>query len=269
MILKKLFGEILTEFGFISDQQLEDALIRQRKLFDEKSFRLREAQDMLVSEARLATHTHAMPMLGKILLDMGLVTNDQIEAALKEQEAFIDVYKSLEKEKLGLALEIISGMNSTLDLAEILSTLMRHVNRVTDSVAGTLMLMDEQTEELVFSLPTGPDSDKLKDLRLPKGEGIAGWVAEAEKFLLIPNVKDDPRYNPEVDKISGLETTSILCVPMKTKSKLMGVLEVVNKVSGAAFTKEDAFLLNIVASNAAMAIENARLYAELRERLTE
>ena len=181
----------------------------------------------------------------------------------------MNVTKSLGKEKLGLALEIISGMNSTLDLAEILSTLMRHVNRVTDSVAGTLMLMDEQTEELVFSLPTGPDSDNLKDLRLPKGQGIAGWVAEAEKFLLIPNVKDDPRYNPEVDKISGLETTSILCVPMKTKSKLMGVLEVVNKVSGAAFTKEDAFLLNIVASNAAMAIENARLYAELRERLTE
>lgn len=141
MILKKFLGEILTDFGFISDEQLNEALKKQRKLFDEKTFRRREAQDKLVSDARLASQSHTMPMLGQILLDLEFVTEAQIEAAVKEQETFIDVYKSLRNEKMGIALEIISTVNSSLDLVEVLSSLMRNINRVTDSEASTLMLL--------------------------------------------------------------------------------------------------------------------------------
>jgi len=269
MILKKFLGEILTDFGFISNEQLEEALKKQRKLFDEKTFHRREAQDKLVSDARLATHTHTMPMLGQILLDLEFVTETQIEAALKEQETFIDVYKSLKNEKMGVALEIISTVNSSIDLAEVMSSLMRNINRVTDSEASTLMLLDEYTGELVFSLPSGPNSDRIEDIRLPKGIGVSGWVAEHEKYLLIPDAKADSRFNPEIDKISGYETKTILCVPMKAKTKLIGVIETINKQDNKPFTLEDALMLNIVATNAAMAIENARLFAQVKVRIHE
>jgi transcriptional regulator with GAF, ATPase, and Fis domain len=269
MILKKFLGEILTDFGFISNEQLEEALKKQRELFDEKTLRRREAQDKLVSDARMASHTQNMPMLGQILLDLEFVTEAQIDAALKEQETFIDVYKSLKKEKMGIALEVISTVNSSLDLAEVMANLMRNINRVTDAEASTLMLLDELTGELVFSIPNGPNSDKIRDIRLPKSTGVAGWVAEHEKYLLISDARTDSRFNPEIDQISGYETKTILCVPMKAKTKLIGAIEAVNKINNEPFSIEDALMLNIVATNAAMAIENARIFAQLKMRILE
>ncbi len=69
------------------------------------------------------------------------------------------------------------------NIAGVLKNIMKYANRVTNSVASTLMLLDEETGELVFSVPTGPKSDKLTDFRLPPGEGIAGWVAENGQHL--------------------------------------------------------------------------------------
>jgi PAS domain S-box-containing protein len=140
---------------------------------------------------------------------------------------------------------------------------------VTNSVASTLMLLDDNTGELVFSVPTGPQADRLTDMRLAPGKGIAGWVAEHEQPLLIPNVREDPRFYREIDKISGFETRSILCVPLKAKMKLIGVLEAINKADGTFFTEEDEVLLSVFAYQAAMAIENARLYGEVIDRFEE
>jgi signal transduction histidine kinase/CheY-like chemotaxis protein len=175
----------------------------------------------------------------------------------------------LDNEKLGTAIEIGSIINSSLNLAEVLGLIMKHGNRVTNSVASTLMLLDDKTGELVFSVPTGPKAERLTDIRLPSGEGVAGWVAEHEKSILIPNAKEDSRFYPGIDKVTGLETESILCVPLKAKTKLIGVLEAINKVDGTSFTEQDALFLSIFASQASVAIENARLYGELRDQLEE
>jgi len=151
----------------------------------------------------------------------------------------------------------------------VLTAIMRHANQVTHSDASTLMLLDEEKKELVFSVPTGPKADQLTDIRIPCGEGIAGWVAEHEETVLVQDVNKDSRFYKAIDKISGFETKSILCVPVKSKTKLIGVLEVVNKTDGTSFTRQDSILLSIFAQQAAMAIENARLYEELRERMGE
>jgi signal transduction histidine kinase len=126
------------------------------------------------------------------------------------------------------------------------------------------MMVEEKTGDLLFSIPTGPTADLLVDNRIPKGKGIAGWVAEHEQSVVVPDVTKDPRFYSEIDRKTGIETKSILAVPLKAKSKLIGVLEVVNKTDGTPFTEEDALLLSIFASQAAMAIENARLYGELK-----
>jgi PAS domain S-box-containing protein len=267
MRLKKLLGEIMIGMGFVTRQQVDDALQRQRKIFEEKTVPERLKRARLVSQARLAIDR--IPLLGKILTDMGFATNEQLEEALKEQNKMVEVYKSLESEKLGTTIEIGFIVNSTLDIAQVLALIMGYANRVTNSIASTLMLLDDKTGELVFSVPTGPKGDRLTDIRLPSGKGIAGWVAEHEEPALVPDAREDPRFYPEIDKISGFETKSILCVPLKAKTKLIGILEAINKTDGTSFTEEDTLLLNIFAYQAAMAIENARLYGELKDRLEE
>jgi signal transduction histidine kinase/CheY-like chemotaxis protein len=267
MLLRKLLGEILADMGIVSKQHLEDAITKQRKLYGYDALPERIRRVTLVSEARLATG--ATPMLGQILIDMGVATKDQLEQAIEKQDKMIEAYKLLNSEKLGATVEECSIINSTLNIAEVLESIMRYANRVTNSVASTLMLLDEETGELVFSVPTGPKSDKLTDFRLPPGEGIAGWVAENGQHLLIPDVKKDKRFYGQIDEMSGFVTKSILCVPLKAKSKMIGVLEVINKVDDTSFTEEDAMLLNIFANQAAIAIENARFYDELKNRYEE
>jgi len=267
MILKKLLGEILAEMGFVTKQHLEDALTKQKEMHREKALPERLQRAKLISEARLATNT--TPALGQILVDMGVTTKDQLDQAMRKQESLTEVYKSLESEKLGAVVEKCTVINSTLNIAEVLENIMKYANHVTNSAASTLMLLDEETGELVFSVPTGPKSDKLTDIRIPPGKGIAGWVAVNEQYLLIPDVSKDPRFYGRVDKMSGYETKSILCVPLRTKSKLIGVLEVINKTDDTSFTEEDAMLLNFFASQVAVAIENARYYGELKHKYEE
>lgn len=178
MILKKLLGKIMTDMGFLTRQQLEEALHRQRKVFEEKTLPERLQRARLVSEARLAAET--IPLLGQILIDLGFATREQLEEALKHQEKMLEVYRSLESEKLGTAIEIVSMISSTLNLGQVLALIMKHVNQVTDSTASTLMLLDDKTGELIFSMPTGPKADELTETRLPSGKGIAGWVAQHE-----------------------------------------------------------------------------------------
>ena len=264
MLLKKLLGEILADMGFVTKRHLDEALKKQRKMYKEKVLPERLQRTRLISEARLATNT--TPALGQILVDMGVTTKDQLDQAMRKQENLAEAYKSLDSEKLGAVIEKCTIINSTLNIAEVLDSIMKYANLVTNSAASTLMLLDEETGELVFSIPTGPKSDRLTDIRIPAGEGIAGCVAANEQHLLIPDVSKDPRFYGKVDEKSGYETKSILCVPLIAKAKLIGVLEVINKTDGNSFTEEDAMLLNFFASQAAVAIENARYYGELKRK---
>jgi putative methionine-R-sulfoxide reductase with GAF domain len=265
MILKQLLGEIMTEMGFVTREQIEKALEKQKTIFEEKTLPEQLQRARLISEARMAAET--TPLLGQILVDMEFATKEQLEEALVEQEKMVEAYKSLRSEKVAAAIEIGSIVNSTLNLAEVLGLIMRYVNRVTNSMASTLMLLDDKTGELVLSVPTGPKASKLTDMRIPAGEGIAGWVVEHGKPVLVPDVKTDERFYKEIDKMTRFKTKSIVCVPLKAKTKLIGALEVMNKVDGTSFTEEDLVLMSIFAYQAAMAIENARLYSELKERL--
>jgi signal transduction histidine kinase/ActR/RegA family two-component response regulator len=265
MILKQLLGEIMTEMGFVTREQIEEALEKQKTIFEEKTLPEQLQRARLISEARMAGDT--TPLLGQILVDMEFATKDQLEDALREQEKMLEPYKSLRSEKVAAAVEIGSIVNSTLNLAEVLGLIMRYANRITNSMASTLMLLDDKTGELVLSVPTGPKANKLTDIRIPKGEGIAGWVVEHGKPVVVPDVKTDERFYKKIDRMTRFKTKSVVCVPLKAKTKLIGALEVINKVDGSSFTEEDAVLMSIFAYQAAMAIENARLYSELKERL--
>lgn len=265
MTLKKFIGEILSELGFVTAAELGAALKRQKEISEKTILPERLDRTQLVSEARMANRAAAIPFLGQILHEMGYVTQTQLDGALAIQDGMLERFHSLASTSLCLILDIGALVNSSLNLAEVLMLIMKNANKVTHSVASTLMLVEERTGDLLFSVPTGPTADLLVDTRIPRGKGIAGWVAEHGRPAVVPDVKQDDRFYSGIDTITGIETKSILAVPLKAKSKLIGVLEVINKEDGTSFNEEEALLLSIFASQAAMAIENARLYGELKE----
>jgi signal transduction histidine kinase/GAF domain-containing protein len=155
-------------------------------------------------------------------------------------------------------------MTSSLDLEQILTTVMEETALVLKTEAGSVLLLDEESSELVFQAAVGPLSEKMKGLRFPLGHGIAGWVAREGEPLLVPDVKEDPRFYSGIDRSTGFVTRSVLAVPLKVKGKVIGVIEALNRTEGN-FGQADVELLSSMARSAAIAIENARLYEAIEE----
>jgi GAF domain-containing protein len=263
MDLKKKIGKILEDLGILSTQDLNAALQRQRELSGAKPPPERLELTRLVEDNRNHHFNSEIPLLGQLLITMGSLTEEQVMDALRVQEKMIEKYFSAECESLVSVMEMAGMANSSLNLVEVLSLMMENANRVIRAEASTLMLLDELTGDLVFSVPTGPVAEQLIDHRLKRGQGIAGWVVDNEKPVIANDVARDERFF-SIDKISSFKTQSILALPLKAKGELIGVLELINKAGGSGFTEEDALLMTIYAEQAAMAIENARLYGELQ-----
>jgi signal transduction histidine kinase len=267
MAIKQLIGEILSNLGFVTIEQLEEALGKQKEIIRRKTLPEHLQRTRIVAESRSPVGDTSIPFLGELLIEMGYVTRSQMDSALKKQGDMFEKYCSLESDSLCTVLDIGTLINSSLNLGEVLSRIMQNANRITNSAASTLMLLEDNSGDLVFSVPTGPNADELVDIRIEKERGIAGWVAKHEQLLIVSDVKNDHRFYAKIDAQTGFETKSILAVPLKAKHRLIGVLEVINKENDELFTEQDALLLTIFASHAAMAIENARLHEELRDQM--
>lgn len=169
--------------------------------------------------------------------------------------------------QLTVLIDMIAKINSTLDLDELLSLIMEAVKEVMDAEASSLMMLDKETRELIIRTPTGPVKSKLSGIRMPRGQGFAGWVAENAKPLAVPDVTKDPRHYGKVDKTSGFQTKSLICVPITdSNSEVIGVLEALNRKDGTPFTDEDIGLFTVFANQASLAIEKARLHQEELEK---
>lgn len=148
-------------------------------------------------------------------------------------------------------------------LSEILDTSLQ-VLKATD---GSLMLVDEASGALVFTVVRGQAADGLVGYRLPPGLGIAGWVAQHHQPQVVRDVRRDPRFYPEVDEVFGFNTRSMVCVPvLLDDGRLLGIIEVLNKVSDREFNQDDLDLILIVAQLAATAMRRAERAIEGAER---
>ncbi len=175
---------------------------------------------------------------------------------------------SLTRERLGqlsLFYQVAQSMASTFDLDKVLEDTIQLAMAVLDASASALMLVQEESGELVFEYACGEAGTVLRRQRIPLHEGIAGWVALHGEPAIVNNVHEDPRFSPLVDARTGFLTRSVLCVPIQIRGKTIGVLEVLNKRSEEGFDAEDLSLMVTTANQAAIAIENARLYQSLRE----
>ncbi len=161
-------------------------------------------------------------------------------------------------------LTISTLINSTFEIDEVLNRIMDAANRMVEAEASSLLLIDEVTESLYFHVALGDKGEQVKKFTLKIGEGIAGWVAKHSKPLLVPDVQKDSRFFKDISKRINYQTKSILCVPLTLKNKTIGVLEVINKKGGGSFTIEDQHILESFSNLAGVAIENARLYQDMK-----
>lgn len=176
-------------------------------------------------------------------------------------------------DKAGVAVrdlfEIARNFSSVTDLDLLLKKISAAAEKLTQSEASSVMLLDDAKEFLYFKSAGGEKSSIVKTIKVPVGQGIAGWVAQNGQPLLIEDVSKDPRFSAAVmDDKSGFTTRSILCVPMFVSGDVIGVMEVLNKkasgvnASSAKFSTDDLDILGSLAGFAAVSIVNSRLSSD-------
>ncbi len=161
--------------------------------------------------------------------------------------------------------EIVQAINSSLEPKDILRTIMEKIAFLIRAEGWSVLLLDHDRQELVFEAAAGEAGIKLVGIRLKIGQGVAGWVAERGESLIVPDVTKDPRFYSGVDKKTKFITRSLLCVPMKRRDAIIGVVEVVNKMGGESFTYDDLELFENLVPHITIALENANMYRKLEE----
>jgi signal transduction histidine kinase len=161
--------------------------------------------------------------------------------------------------------DVARNLTSELDLNKLLREIVRSAVRVLKASDGSLLLWDEATNELVFTVTEGGVGEALEGRRMPADKGIAGWVLTHRQPDIVHKVRSDRRFYRAIDESLGYHTSSLIAVPMITKGQGIGVLEVLNKESGERFDENDRDILYALAGQAAIAIMNARLYQEIHE----
>src|ERR1700675_1602891 len=162
--------------------------------------------------------------------------------------------------ELSTIVEATKRLNSTLDLAELLSIILQLTTRHTGAERGTVFLMDHERNEIWSLVGIGLDQHEI---RLPVTRGIAGWVAQHSEVVNLADAYTDPRFESEFDARLGFRTRSLLCLPILNKDgQTIGVLQLLNKKSGP-FTQGDAAMLRNISDHVALALENAQLHREM------
>jgi len=186
----------------------------------------------------------------------------------KEEAEREKIVAELERKlkELSISNKISKTLNTTLKLKEVLNIIMNEIMELVKAEAWSILLLDEKTGELVFEAAAGEKGKQIEGFRLKKGVGIAGRVAETGKGCIVPEVRKDPQFYKTIDKMTGFHTRSILAIPLSFRGKILGVVEIINKLESKPFTEKDLELVSSLADQASIAIENARLYEEV-ERL--
>jgi GAF domain-containing protein len=160
-------------------------------------------------------------------------------------------------DKLATLMEMAALVNSTHNLETVVSRAVQSACRLTGAETGSLLLLDSTTGELQFEVVLGQQSSNLTHMKVPKGKGIGGWVAENNTATIIPDVQADERFFKVADDTNNFVTSSMIAVPLHVKGRVIGVLQSINKQHGV-FDHGDLKLAIALANLVAPAIEEAR-----------
>ncbi len=196
--------------------------------------------------------------------------NSTPEQWRREKEALESALRHKEKELYSIQ-RIGKALSSTLQLDELLTLIMQEITSLMNADRSTLYIVDHERGEIWSKIA---QKAEVKEIRLPLGKGISGYVAQTGETINIPDAYQDERFDPSVDRKTGYRTRSILCMPIWSpisegdRREIIGVIQVLNKKNGA-FTAEDESLLEAIAGEVAISIANARLYHRLERKLEE
>ena len=158
-------------------------------------------------------------------------------------------------------IEIARDLASTLDLDTLLADIVHASADITAAEAASILLYDDTARQLYFQVSTNIDEPTMRGLIVPLDKSIAGWIVTNRKAVRIDDTHKDERFFSDVEQTIGYSTKSLLGIPLITKNKIVGVLEVINKKRGR-FTDPDESMLTVLGAQAAVAIENARLFQQ-------
>ncbi len=161
--------------------------------------------------------------------------------------------------------ELGKALTSSLQLDQVLRTIMEKIDEFLRPDTWSLLLVDEVKQELYFELAVGKGAAALKDVRIKMGQGIGGWVAQHGEVVIVPDVSQDTRFFSKVDEKTKMETRSIVAVPVRFRDHCLGVIELINCVGSEGFDGRDLALLEALADFAAIALENARHVQRIHE----
>lgn len=166
--------------------------------------------------------------------------------------------------ELAIFHDVAKALTSSLNLNSVLHTIMEKVAEYFRPDTWSLLMVDEQKYELFFAIAVGDAAEMLKTVRLRIGEGIAGWVAKRGEPIIVADVSNDVRFTRRVDDLTNLETHSIICLPLKSRQRVLGVIQLIN-AGPEAFGDNELFFLKSLCDFAAIAIDNARAVECIQE----
>lgn len=172
-----------------------------------------------------------------------------------------DLPQTTMPERYQRLLELSQDLSSTLDLDSLLNQIVEAAAELCNAEAASILLYDQLKEQLYFRASSNLEKPLMSELVVPVSGSIAGWIITNRHPVIITDAEEDPRHFGGIGTITQVETKSLLGVPLLRKERAVGVLEAINKLSGE-FTVEDKDLLMALGAQAAIAIENARLFQQ-------
>jgi len=154
-------------------------------------------------------------------------------------------------------------LTRTTDLDTLLNKIIKYAASIVKAEAASILLLDKKKNELYFKASLGKKSEEIKKYRVKVGEGIAGWVGEKGKSLIVDDVTKDTRWQQSIDSATKFKTKSLICVPLILEEDIMGVMEVINKKDEGCFDKNDEEILNSFANQVVIALRNTNIIEDL------
>src|SRR6202522_3246837 len=182
---------------------------------------------------------------------------------LKDRRSF-EVIESRQMDHLRVFHDVARALTSSLELEEILGAIMDKMAQFFGPERWSMLMVDDKSSELYYAIAVGENTESLKGLRVPMGEGVAGWVASTGNPLVVPDVALDPHWSAFANKHPDLKIQSIACVPVRSGNKTLGVIQLLNSKLDLLSEYSISFL-RILCDYAAIAIQNARSMTLIQE----
>jgi len=172
-----------------------------------------------------------------------------------------DIYRR----ELSALLKFSTLINSSLQISDVLDFAMKAAEEFMEAEASSAYELDREKGEIFVRMARGEKGGFIQAGRLKVGEGIAGWVVQNGRPVIVEDAQKESRFSDRFDRETGFSTRSLICVPLTIREKTIGALQVINKKNGGPFTDEDLELLTALAQQIAVALDNAMLYKRLEE----